>query len=200
MDPNKPWDLKEDLLVCPFESFKHGIYMYSGVELRITGDPRDVAQDRFKLEVADRKPSYHLLLTKPALPATHHEDRVAVCNDADTPECSKDGYKVAMQSYADADEKDKKKVFDVFFPPKMKLTDVPFVPTGEEVDDKEIASELTVVKYNAGFSDKDDKPIENVSTTVVWRLVDLSTKRKLEADSAVGPKGLDKIKKKLRGI
>lgn len=198
MDPTKPWDLEEDLLVCPFQAFKHGNYVYDGVEIRVTGDPRDVGNDRYSLEAADRKPTHHLKFTKPALAATHHEDRNQYCKDDDTPECSKLGYQVAMQSYADADDGKKKKTFDVYFPSHMRLTDAPFVPVGEELQDTVFTLDVAVSKYKAGFESDKGQEIENHATTVVWRLVDLGTKRQFEAGKETGPKGFAAMKKKMK--
>ena len=179
--------------------------MYDGIDIRVTGDPRDVGKDRFVLEAKGRKPTNSFVLSKPAISATHWMDREDY-EDEDTPEEVKVGYKITMKSYRDAPEEQKKRKYDLIVPDRddgraPALTDTPFVPNNKKTDTLVIHAAHQVALYDTGNTVPDDYEedqeivLENIATTLSWRLIDLNSERPIDDDE--GERGQSEIQKKL---
>ena len=83
LDVDCPWTNHEDIMVTKFFAHKHSGYMYDGYEIKVTGDPRDINEDRFQLEVIGSKEGTNkFLYTKPAVPASLWLDEPANDDDA----------------------------------------------------------------------------------------------------------------------
>lgn len=190
-----------------FQAHEHNGNLYSGIDIRVSADPRDINQDRVSLSrYKDTKPWCHqYVLTLPAVVGTHWLDREDYDEDEEC-EAIKKGYKITMVSYLGKrknneteEEKEQKKkrfllnVMDADGNP-MKLSDKPFVPDPLPKGEKP-ATDVMLVRpnylstyYETG-NKVDGEAVENIASVVSWRFCDMGSAQPIaqtDDDVAVG--------------
>ena len=144
-------------MVTKFFAHKHSGYMYDGYEIKVTGDPRDINEDRFQLEVIGSKEGTNkFLYTKPAVPASLWLDEPA--NDDDASEEIQTGNQISIQRYRDLDEDLKKRKYEISMvasendsSKRMKLTDKPFLAPEDDADTKKVKSYVNMSFFDTGI-------------------------------------------------
>jgi hypothetical protein len=206
---DEPWKNSEDVFVTKFYGYKHKGNRYDGIDIRITGDPRDINEDRFSMVAAEAKPTDKFIFTKPAIPATHWMDReeyAELHKEEPQGHLFEDGVKEQLKLYKKAPEEEKKRKFDLIIvkkggiPADMKLTDKMFVPKNEEFDAFKVYAHHQIADYDTGQtyideSTSDEVNVEGTATTLSWKLCDENTKREIDDEEGGKPKGKEALQK-----
>jgi hypothetical protein len=195
-------------VVKPFSGFVHDGYTYSGVDLQTSGDARDIDKDRITLTTGKdtqgthfMKPTNEFILKRPYADAHLWRDKTNFDKQT-TQSAIKTGNGIAHAAYCGIGPMARFRELSVVFPTSMKLTDRPFVATGDwDDEDEEVEYDQVVSRYATGQNEVDPQsgetilvdekpiPIKNMSSLLCFRLVDWKTRVR-----TVKPKGRNRGK------
>jgi hypothetical protein len=215
VDIKKPWNNPEGIFVVPFQGHKFQGNVYSGIDIRMTADPRDINQDRLALHKHKNKEKNHqYVLTMPAVAATHWMDREDYHEDEEV-ESIATGYQATMVSYlgkrkgkeTEAEKEQKKKRFLLEIKDEngkpMQLSDMPFIKApkkarkGPAPDPMMIQRHYMSTYYPTGNTEKNEKgvvkPVVNVASVLSWRLADMDLEQPITQTKEEANHGLDKV-------
>jgi hypothetical protein len=193
LDIQKPWTNPEGIFVVPFTRHEFEGNVYSGIDIRITADPRDINADRLALHKYKDKPKGHhqFVLTMPAIPATHWIDREDFAEDEEV-EAIEKGYQATMVAYlgkrkgreTEKEKEQKKKKFLLDIKDEngkpMLLSDTPFVKepkkkkAGPKPDPMMVQRHYMSTIFFTGNT-VGGEAVTNMSTVLSWRLVDMES-------------------------
>jgi hypothetical protein len=197
IDTNK-WAQGEGITVAKFSGKEFRGKQYSGVEISMTADPRDVMDELYKLEAVGEKPASKFILTKPLVEAPHWRNKKVYERQVDC-EAVKKGHAIAATAYKSLEPQRKLQKIMLKFDSDMRLHDRFFVPDTEEMNETEVECKVIMGKVDTGIpiSKRTDPPetlkIHSVLNT--WRLVDMASMEDIEGLSkkARGQRQLEDI-------
>jgi hypothetical protein len=189
-----PWDQPDSCFVVkPFVGFVSQGFLYSGFDIQVAGEPRDIHNNRFGLKAVEAKPTNEFTLRRPLMDSCYWRDKKAF--EEDEHEAIKNGNGAAVTAYQDILEDERYRSFTLVFPEHMKLTDKPFVEETEwDPDELEVELEAKATKVKTGTvevvpkEDNEDmadgekpktRPVQNLCTIMCWRLVDTASAKKI---------------------
>lgn len=167
---------------------------YNGIDIRITGDPRDINADRIALHKYKDNPDGHhqFVLSMPAIPATHWMEQEDWVEDEKV-EAISQGYEASMVAYLgetkgkETEEERQQKIKKFLLDIKdengkpLKLLDTPFVrpakrakTTAPKPDPNMIQRHYLSTVYDTGNRVEGEQVI-NMSAVLSWRLVDMDS-------------------------
>ena len=159
---------------------RHNVY-----EIGIAGDPKDIADNKYKL-TAVTKPGHEFILEKPAWNRAFYVPKKACATINGDKRFLCDANNVALTAHGKVKPGEKTRECKLVFPDSVSLTDRFFVASGASTDRLEVESHMHTYHLKTGQATinsdgevlvEGDKAVEhkNISPVMYYRFVDLNS-------------------------
>lgn len=197
VDPEYCGDQGEGLYCFPFWNYEKDKFVYSGFDLEMLVDLRDVEEDLFCLEYTES--TNEMVLSKSMMAATMRKDK-----EAFDKRVSEDFVKKANEAARSKASKlkgpDLVQQYAVRLPTGVKLTCKPFMSAanaGNDDQKQKIKPNLVVYKVDTPHKDSNSTTIYQFFARLCWRICDAATVRDM---SDTVDAGVETVKAGLAGI
>ena len=168
------------------EGFRYEGSKYDVIEVQVVADPRDIANQGYKLFSKKEKPGTELMLVTPLLEAGLWMDgtsysEISANNNLNAKglneQSCKDAEAIASTAYKKVTKKERRTLLK--FSSEMSLTDRPFVPFGKSTEKLQLVMAPKFTTYKNPFDAS--KSLSLCKAT--WRIIDLNSEQDLTLDT-----------------